>query len=32
MFYAVGSGNLGGGEYYLYDAEGNELDHHRLVK
>lgn len=32
MFYAVGSGNLGGGEYYLYDAEGNELDYHRLVK
>ena len=32
MFYAVGYGKLEGGEYYIYDSNGNKLDHHRLVQ
>jgi len=29
MFYAVGNGEFKGNEYYLYDANGNELEYYR---
>ena len=32
MFYAIGDGKLEGGEYYIYDSNGNKLDHHRLAQ
>lgn len=32
MVYAVGDGEFGGEEYYLYDANGNELSHHRVIQ
>lgn len=32
MFYANGIGEFEGQEYYLYDSEGNELDHHDRVQ
>lgn len=32
MFYANGIGEFEGQEYYLYDYEGNELDHHDRVQ
>lgn len=32
MFYAVGDGEFEGDEYHLYDSNGNELEHHKLVQ
>jgi hypothetical protein len=32
LVYAVGDGDFKGKEYYLYDANGNKLEHHRLVQ
>ncbi|AUS96748.1 hypothetical protein CDQ84_05640 [Clostridium thermosuccinogenes] len=29
MVYAVGDGDFKGNEYHIYDADGNELEHHR---
>lgn len=30
IVYAVGDGEFKGNEYYLYDVNGNELEHHRI--
>ena len=32
MVYVVGDGEFEGGEYCLYDVNGNELSHHRLIQ
>jgi hypothetical protein len=32
MVYATGDGEFKGNEYYLYDVNDNELEHHRLVQ
>ena len=32
MFYAIGDGEFEGGEYYLYDSNGNELEQHTVTQ